>query len=102
MTPEERADQVVTWFKREATYNRRRDKYEWPGVLVWAGLNVRVADAIRAAVQAEREACEALVKNMKGCGAVSTPADDWCEQRILGIAQAIRARTAQDEGEGRQ
>jgi len=46
------------------------------------------------AVLAENEACAKLVENMKGCGAVSTPADDWCEQKILNIAQAIRARPA--------
>jgi len=98
MRPDERAEQAIAWFKCEAKYNRRVDKYEWPGVLVWAGLNVRITDAIAAAILAEREACAEIAKDPYS-DAVQARAGD--EPKLVGklIARAIHsARTAQGEG----
>ena len=48
--------------------------------------------AIRAAQAEQRRKDAETVRQMKGCGSVSTPADDWCEQRILEIASTIEAQ----------
>ncbi len=91
MTPQEWADQIIAWFKREAKYDRGRDKYEWPGVLVWASLNVHIADAIAAAILAEKEGCAEIT-------------DIYFEQtgkeEYKAVGYAIRARTATEAPNG--
>jgi len=58
----------------------------------------RIADAIHAAVLAEREACSEIAENPYG---EEVQAFVGLEPKAVGylISHAIRARTAQDEGE---
>jgi len=82
MTPEERASKLQC--------------YGGGGGITFVS-KVEAADAIRAAVQAEREAileyCDALIDEAGRSG------DDRGETVAMIIKAAIRARTAQDEGE---
>jgi len=89
MTPEERAASVVHAF------------YDAP--VEDDSLLMTIADAIRAAVQAEREATVERVCKLFREMSNQHSSDFGLVQAIWAdVVAAIRSRTAQDEGEGRQ
>jgi len=90
MTPDERAERLVT------------DRVLDLGYIKPAWIQV-FADAIRAAVQAEREACAKVAQDYDAKDVFFGEKDDPQgreTQTCEAIAQAIRNRTAQEEGEG--